>query len=74
MFLGHMGVRGWWERRNGTLQAILVFFGRRMLVRRRVPFSLDRYRGTAEAPGTLKHPPSLFWGSWNGLDRPHGAR
>ena len=50
------------------------FFGRRTFVRRRVPFSLDRYQGPAGAPGTLKHPPPLFLGSRNGLDRQHGAR
>ena len=62
MFLGHMGVRGWWERINGTLQAILGFSGRRMFVRRRVPFFLDRHRTAAGPPGTLKTPlPPHFW-------------
>ena len=45
MFLGHMGVRGWWEGRNGIVQANLVFFGYRTFVRWRVPFSLDRTGG-----------------------------
>ena len=69
-----MGACGWWERKKGLLQAVSGFFGRRMFVRRRAPFSLDCQPGAAEAPATLKHTPPLFLGSRNGLDRPHGAR